>query len=77
MSRPRNRDGTFKSDLDIAIEHHETEYHAEIKALMDIGLSFNEANIASGGDIIPSPWSKPEDIEEIRKAYEKVGRRQR
>jgi hypothetical protein len=37
-------------------------------------MSFDEAHIAAGGDIIPTPWSKPEDVEEINMAYAKAGR---
>jgi hypothetical protein len=52
MSRARNRDGTFKSAADVALEREEAEWNAEIKRKMDAGMSFDEAWVASGGIII-------------------------
>jgi|GEM_PF-3831154 len=51
--RPRNPDGTFKSAFDVALEREEADWHAEIKAKMDAGLTFDEAWTAAGGSIVP------------------------
>jgi hypothetical protein len=69
----RNKDGTFKSAADADLERQEAEWHAEVKAKMDAGLSFDEAWIAAGGDIMATSESSPESVAEVRKAYANVG----
>ena len=43
-----------------AIDQQEREWKAEIKKLMETGLSFDEAWIAGGGQIIPINSCEPE-----------------
>ncbi len=57
-----------------SIDAQEAEFHREVKAKMDAGMSFNEAWIASGGDILATTESSAEAVEEIRKAYDKIGK---
>ncbi len=53
MNRPRNPDGTFKSAFDVALEADEAEWNGKIRARMDAGMTFDEAWVAEGGQIIP------------------------
>lgn len=75
MSRARNSDGKFMSKFDASLAVQEAQWHAEIKEKMDAGLTFDEAWIAAGGDIIPTSEATSESVAETRAAYTKAGRR--
>ena len=63
--RHRNKDGTFKSALDVQIERDEAEWNAEIRAKMDASMTFDEAWIAAGGQIIPVVFeTRQNDLEQ-------------
>jgi hypothetical protein len=71
-TRARNPNGTFKSALDVQMENDEAEMYANVKAKMNAGMTFDEAWLACGGDIIPTIWTSLGDIIELRDAYAKV-----
>ncbi len=80
MSRLRNPDGTFMSaeDADRAnADRQEREWmENEVKPRMDAGMTFHEALISAGGDVIAMPGADPDPKldAEIRAAYSKAGR---
>lgn len=69
-SRPRNANGTFKSSFD----DDQAKFHADIKSKMDAGMSFDEAWIAAGGDIVPTTLSDDQSVKEMASAYAAAGR---
>ena len=54
------------------LAEQEAEWNREIAAKMAEGLSFDEAWLAAGGEIIPTTDASPEAIAEITQAYAKV-----
>lgn len=42
------------------VRKEEAKWHAEVKAYMDRGMSFDDAWVAAGGSIIPTTLSPPE-----------------
>jgi hypothetical protein len=53
MTREERREYDRERRFDKKLREEERKWHAEIKALMDTGLSFDEAWVAAGGMIIP------------------------
>ena len=53
MTREERREYDRERRIDKKLREEERKWHAKIKALMDTGLSFDEAWVAAGGMIIP------------------------
>lgn len=53
MTRGERREYDHERRFNKRLAEEERKWHAEIKALMDTGLSFDDAWIAAGGMIIP------------------------
>ena len=82
MTRPRHPDGRFMSADEVAcadVDRQEREWmRDDVVPRMNARMTFHEALIAAGGDVIAMPGSEPdpEHAAEIAAAYAKAGRKQ-